>query len=185
MAQFASLAELKEFLKKPDGSSPETLHDDRANKALSLASAEIQGYTRQSLEAKENQSLSFYGDGGDAFFLPELPVRAVDSLSRAGTALTTSVYRFDGATGMVALTDGSSFGTTELVLVVYDSGYTTIPDDVKMVCLQRAARLIENPRGYGNISYPERSVTFFRSSETGLSPAEKQALDRYRVVSLV
>lgn len=136
---FASVQELADELRT--SIDPE---DSQANQALRNATAFIRAYTNQTLTLVEADAVALDGTGRTGLILPQRPVDIVNSVTTldtfgAETILDVVSYRVDRA-GILWRMDGGvwSWGHANVV-VDYDHGYATLPDDLHSACLQVAA----------------------------------------------
>lgn len=198
MTQFASTDELGHFL-------GEELADARLIQAemfLELATAQIQGWTRQRIEAVADDEVVLAGTRDWELELPERPVTSATVTAVDGIALVEGSYRLSGSKlirpggwcGPWGLQSGNApsgllqawwWDVPSRVEVTYSHGFATIPDDVRMVCLQLAARLLQNPTGVaqetiGNYSVMYEARNAVGTAAGGLTGAETVLLSRYR-----
>lgn len=176
MAAFATVADLAAFL---DATIPDA--DPRAVALLDMASSVIRGYTRQHLEAVNDDIISLRPRRRTlVLLLPELPVRAVATVEVAGTALAPTAFSWDDM-GVVTR-PGSTWAAGQEVKVTYSHGYEVIPDELRAVCLQAAARAWENPGANLQESIGNYSVAYEKTRGlVELDDLERATLDRYRL----
>lgn len=193
MAAFCAIADLEAFLQVAIGTP-----NASATAAIAAASAAIQNYTRQRIEQVAADVLTLTVEAyRSVILLPEHPVTAVASVVEDGTALTVGThYRWTSAGLLVRQARAWNSGWQEVV-VTYTHGYSTIPDDLKAMCVQIAARQYRagltaaatgGIAGIQSETLPDYAVTFAggnpgasMSAPPLLLPSEKQILDRYRV----
>lgn len=160
---------------------------EQAQIALDIASAAVRNYTRQQLTRVNDDTVVLRGTPGQALVLPERPVVSVASVSMNGVAVGTSSYQLVrdalwwGARALNTSNDVSGdagWGTTATpITVVYTHGYARVPDDLRGVCLQLAARTLSAPVGVASESVGSYSVSYDQAS---LGEFERRLLDRYR-----
>lgn len=153
--------------------------DARATLALDMATAAIRAYTRQRLEAVDNDAVTLRGFGRRLLSLPELPVRNVDSVTLGGTLLDPAEYTWDEF-GLLRRPGMATWGTTEAVVVVNDHGYVEIPEPLRAVTIQAAGRAYSNPGGILQEGIGSYQVTYAKVSSVELLPGEMRVLDTYR-----
>lgn len=199
MAAFCAIADLEAFLQVTIG-TPNT----PATAAIAAASAAIQNYCRQRIEQVAGDALTLtVAAGRRTILLPEQPVTAVASIVEDGTTLTVGTeYRWT-ASGLLVRVGRDWASGWQDVVVTYTHGYSTIPDDLKGVCVRAAARSYQaGLRASASGGIPgiqaeqadgDYSVTFAPESAAGagsalgasaapfLLPSEKQILTKYRV----
>ena len=194
MAAFCTEADLEAFLQVaiPDGNASATA-------AIAAASAAIQNFTRQRIEQVVGDVLTLTVEAHrSVILLPEQPVTAVASVVEDGTTLTVGThYRWTAAGLLVRQSRAWNSGWQEVV-VTYTHGYSTIPDDLKAVCIQAAARAYRaGLRSAATAGIPgiqseqadgDFSVTFAAENPAGSAAApplllssEREMLARYRV----
>src|SRR5688500_8629908 len=106
MARFATAADLAKYLQTTFDATQTT----NAELLLDLVSAEIQAYTGQTISAVTNEAITLDGTTGEYLFLPQLPVNGVDSITVAGTTITSTDYHVYGDLGFVRRANGGSWG---------------------------------------------------------------------------
>jgi hypothetical protein len=175
---FASVADLAAFLQRDLGDSDLT---EQAALALDLATAAIQAEAGQQLtQATETITLSPIGA---VVLLPELPVQTVTAVVVAGVTLDPADYTVS-TLGILRRADGAAWAGD--VTVTYAHGHATIPDDLRAVCLQAAARVLANPGAVQAESVGAYSVTYARPGSDGsgagvlLAADERALVRRYR-----
>lgn len=178
------------------------LTDEEAARIRALlddASALVRGYTGQSFELVEDETVTLPATGG-RITLPGRPVNAVASVVAVGgspalPSFTVADWAFDGI-GTIKLGDGAAVinlpevwwdddgypGTYE---VTYSHGYATVPPDVLSVVCGMITRVFQNPANLRSETVGSYSVTYTipatgEALGINLSRYEKQILDRYR-----
>ena len=171
MAAFASTDELGEFL-------GETLTGARLAQAalvIELVSADIQSWTGQTLEFVEDDTITLKGTSDWELELPERPVVSVGDVTVDGQLVDPSMYRLaDSALVRVGGWIGSK---DSVVQVVYSHGYDPIPDVIRGVTLQLAARMMSNPLGVRQEGIGTYNVTYAGDVASGEMPP---SLRRFR-----
>lgn len=148
MDPFATPAELATYLQtatqaEADAGSGDVLDTSVALQALAAASDAIRaacgwGITQETVTA----SVSMASRG--SVFLPTLHLTAV-SMSVNSTPLADGVDFTWETNGLLRSTHGPFWFAT--AAVTYTHGYATVPDSIKNLCLERAARQYVNPEG--------------------------------------
>lgn len=201
MAQFALADELGDFLGRT--LKPEQV--PRADVLLQLASAAIQAEARQQLELVENEQAELRGNWSHKLWLPERPVTAVSGITiRHGSIFVNdwvlqenNDYRWDRLglvrrvsyiTGrLLAPVSGYWGGDMAVVDVTYSHGFEVIPDDLRGVCLQAAARAFSNPIGVEAEAVTNAYSVQYGAHASGgpvaLTESELKIVRRYRPVS--
>jgi hypothetical protein len=174
-----------------------------ANRAIVEATAAIQNYCRQVIEAVANDTVTLDCSGGTRLFLPELPVTTVTSVTEDGDLLVEDDDYKVGQNGILHRLWGPwGYGTDriQIVAVVYSHGYATIPEDIVSVATRMAARAYQAGlraaetgavTGVTATSLGDYSVTYGggaaaegvmgASAAPLLLQSEKEQLDKYRV----
>lgn len=173
MTKLASVEDLESFL----GRRVTEDQRDRAELVLTLASGVIQSETRQQLVLVEDDEVTLTIRQG--MRLPQRPVTAVASAAVDGRAIVGYGWNRQGQIWMpdsswvVNLADTFSL-VGHTATIVYSHGFETIPDDIRAVCLEVAAR-----------AYGQTDATGIPQDGPGqtlmLLPWERQTLARYRV----
>ena len=164
---FASVAEFAIYLQRE--LTPAEI--DAADLLLAIATANIR-------RAADNQTISLVlGDThtvrttAPAIVVPQRPVLTVDAVTLDGNPVTT--YTWDGDDTIVGAGRG-------LVSVTYSHGYEPIPDDVKGLCLDIAARGFLTPHGVNQTSLGSFSESYDRQVAMTLRDEERAKLRPYR-----
>lgn len=144
--------------------------------SLEIASAQIQGWTRQRLERVVNDVVVLRGTTGWELELPERPVVAVGAITIDEVPVSASSYNVAGPVIVRSL--GWS-GPTASVSVTYTHGYDPIPDDIRVATLQLAMGGFTNPQGIRQESVGTYSVTYEAGGGDSTAPI-LQSLNRYR-----
>lgn len=198
MAAFCTIADLEAFVQVAIGTP-----NASATAAIAAASAAIQNYCRQRIEQVEGDVLTLTVEPyRSVIVLPEQPVTAVASVVEDGTALTVGTDYHWTTAGVIRRRTGTWNSNWQEVVVTYTHGYSTIPDDLKGVCIRAAARAYQaglraaaagGIAGIASEQLPDYSVSFVpesagaSASSLGASaapillPSERQVLDRYRM----
>lgn len=138
---FTSLANVKEYLTLTKAGT-----DDFLTALIARATAAIQNYCQYSFF---ETTYTEYHDGRneDIIILDERPVISVDTVHddsdrnfAAEHLIDASDYYTDLKSGIIERTDGGVFSPNRRnVQVVYDAGYTTIPNDLEVACVYLVA----------------------------------------------
>lgn len=179
---FASTLDLANLL----GVSFNAAEESRAQLMLDIATATIQSYTGQQIELVEDDEVTLDPRDREVLLLPELPVVDVTTVEIDGDALVIADDVYHYPDGRLYRQDGTVWGSArQTVVVTYDHGYETIPDDIRGICLSIASRLYSNPQGLRQESIGTYSRTFGSGDvATDLSAGEKRILDAYRIRSI-
>lgn len=156
-----------------------------ATLALTLASGAVRAYCGWDL-AREDTTLVAYGDGSPVLSLPTLDLRDVTNVRVDGEELDLTLTGL--TVGRVVWSrKGQLFrgiGWPRHLTIEADvtHGYDPIPDIVKLIVLERAARQLANPEQLMSATVSSVSKTW--ASGTGsvsLSSLDERLLDRYRL----
>lgn len=133
---FATAGELSQLIGLPE---PADLA--RLQSLLSMASAEIRGYCRQTLSTVTDDVVTVYPRASSLLTLPERPVTAVSQVLVGGVATTSYYVVPRGIRSGTVASPGAAWlsGAT----VTYTHGYAESDpryDELKTVCLKAAAR---------------------------------------------
>jgi hypothetical protein len=126
-----------------------------------------------------------FEEGATSIFLKNIPVVSVASIASSSGSLSSPTWtnydasndyivnNYTGEVKFFALPVGS-----QNIKVVYQGGYTTIPEDLQLACLELVARVFNKRKSYGasNESVGGASVTWEKELEVDL----RKTLNRYR-----
>lgn len=126
-----------------------------------------------------------FAEGNTSIFLSNIPVISITSIASASGSLSSPTwtnydaandYVVNNATGEVkffALPVGS-----QNIKVVYQGGYTNIPEDLQLACLELVARIFNKRKSFGvsNESVGGASVAWEKDLDVDL----RKTLNRYR-----
>ena len=161
MPSFASITELQNHLQRTFAVGRET---DAATQALELATGLIQHYTGQQLFPGTSTEtfpapLNFTVLGG-VVVLRQRPVTTVTSVTIDGEAADFTV---DGAAGIVWIKRTVPLAETTRhpeISVTYNHGFNPIPAELKAVCLEVARQVVDNPKGFVQMSVGDVSGSY-------------------------
>lgn len=129
-----------------------------SEKAVSIIGRDIMSETRTTY---------LEGLGTDKIILPVIPITTMTSITLdsshlfTGSALATTDYYLDTATGIVTLYNSNTPVGVNTIKIVYIAGYTeaTLPADMKMACLEaiewNLSRLVDKQFGIRNETTPD------------------------------
>lgn len=171
-----------------------------ANRAIVEATAAIQNYTHQALEAVAGETITLECAGGVRLFLPELPVTAVISVVEDGEVLVVDDDYKLGEHGILYRISDFWRKGIQIIEVTYDHGYAVIPDDIVSIATRAASRAYQaglraeemsGISGVTALSLGDYSVSFGgegagegvlgASAAPLLLKSEKLQLDKYRL----
>lgn len=170
----------------------------QATALIDAATAIIKAHAGQTIEQVAGDTVTLDGNGQSVIALPEVPVTAVASVTVDGEALTFDEdYRWS-PNGMLERSWGGFWGRQfaswgdelQSVVVVYTHGYSVIPDDLRVVCVEVAARAWSTPTGaVRSESMGSWSVTYAAGSidqATGLTltAGEQSVIARYSTLAI-
>ena len=140
-----------------------TEYDTILNLLISNISQVIETLADRRLEAV---SLTEYydGDNTNVLILREYPVNSITSITVNDDALTTDDYELYDTIGKIVFDSVITEGVRNIV-VEYNAGYTTIPDDLEMLARKlviEAFRMKDNPQ-HKSERVGAWSVTFAKS----------------------
>jgi len=180
MAPLATVGELETHLQR-------TFDDpSRAALALELASGAVRAYCGWDL-ARENTVFEMEGGGGAILTLPTLELIDVTEIRIDGVVqeLDLPVTEYGRITWWKKgqLYRHAGWPPNVPIEVVALHGYDPVPDLVKLVTLDLAARRVTNPEGLVSASTGQVSRTWASGSagSSDLSALHERLLDRYRL----
>jgi len=167
-----------------------------AELVLAGATAAIRRHTGQTISRVTDDVAVLQGTWARELVLPQWPVVSVSAVQLNGFPVATGTWILSGGSklyrGNLPIFNGpddwggdmflsSWLGPMASIRVTYTHGFSTVPDDVRSICLAAAGRVVSNPAGLnsetiGNYSY--------QASTTGaggelLTPVEMELLDHY------
>ncbi len=171
---------------------------DRARILLDMASGAIRSYCRQTF-TRGATTVILPGTHAEKLELPERPVTAITLVKIGDTTLAVdtdyvwdgqhTLYRGTKVDGVLSVNGpdylingwGDWGGPGAQVTVTYTHGFTSIPNDIKGVCLALAARTLGSPDGVNSESVGSYSVSYSRTGgAVSLLSEERELLNRYR-----
>lgn len=164
--------------------------DAGATFAIDSANQIVKTITEQDFETATT-TVKLDGTGTDTLLLPQRPVNTVGTVTVNGEAETDFTYTSEGR--LIRTSDDdptfATWGRTEVssaywpagrqnVSVTYDHGSTAVPDDVKMVALMIAYRMVSQG---GAVQEQVGDVSKrYAVASTDLTSGEKAILHKYR-----
>ena len=192
---FCTVADIEHFLQI----AVPALKLAAANRAITEATAAIQNYCHQALEAM-GETITLDCIGGARLLLPELPVMAVLSVVEDGDLLVVDDDYKLGEHGILYRVGDYWAVGIQIIAVTYDHGYAVIPDDIVSIATRAASRAYQaglraeemsGISGVTALSLGDYSVSFGgegaaegvlgASAAPLLLKSEKERLDRYRL----
>lgn len=174
--------------------------DDGATLAVDMACEACRTVAEQ-LFTPLSETIALDGTGTDCLLLPERPVNAVGTVVVNGVTKGSLDY-VSTSDGKLFATSGTAQWTTwsngwcwirggtaywpegrQNVVVTYDHGYidgtvTVVPDDVRMVALQLASRIVI--QGVAAAESVGQNTVRYGTNATDLTNGEKAILRKYR-----
>lgn len=161
-------AELNDYLQR-------TVPPAKAALALEGASGIVRAYCGWDISRAEQVTFTVDGSGTTVLGLPTLHVTAVIAVAVNGVPLEEGTYSWSQRGQLYRDTAWSRWSQ---VGAEVDSGYTDIPDVVRIVALSIASRLLDNPSGLKAATVGAVSRTF---AAPNLNTVELALLDRFRL----
>jgi len=192
---FCTVADIEHFLQI----AVPAAKTDAANRAIVEATAAIQNYCHQVLEAV-GETITLDCIGGPRILLPELPVTAVISVVEDGDLLLVDDDYKLGEHGILYRIGAYWTVGIQIIAITYDHGYAVLPDDIISIATRAASRAYQAGLraeemsaipGVTALSLGDYSVSFGgegagegvlgASAAPLLLKSEKERLDRYRL----
>lgn len=204
VSSFASVAELSDTMRTDiDPENPQ------ANQALMAATALIRAYTRQEVTEVVDDVATLEAAWRDSLVLPELPVQDVSEVvaidaDGVETTVDPADYYLDNygilrfRPTVPASWPWPWWWGRARVQVTYTHGYSTVPDQIRVACLQIASRLYQSSVNVGGGVPTKRAETIggysyendydpgsvaVTTTSGGLTSTEMVLLNRYKVVA--
>lgn len=178
MAAFATPEELRKLLRLDE------VDEDAAAFLLGLAEAAVRAEVRQEILANDDTEVTLDGGGTPVLLLPETPVTGVSSVVENAQELTEGADYVWSASGVMTRLRRTWSPLPRSVAVVYSHGRAEVPDIVRAVTVQAAARVWVNPRQLSQESIGDYSRSFGTTSAPAgriqLTEYERELLGRYR-----
>lgn len=179
MAALATVADLEDYLQVDLDATDEL----RATTLLDLASGLIRRVAGQTFDQVADDQVTLEATYTNRLLLPQLPVTAISSVVTNSVTLTENLhYETVLPAGIIRrLSTGRwNYPTT----VTYTHGYATIPDDLRAICVEMAARAWVNPRGLQSEQIGNYSARWGSTGVTGigLDEMEEKVIMSYRAV---
>lgn len=178
---FATPEELARWLSLPDFTGDDAT---RAQLLLDGATGVIVTEADQEL-GQSTQTVTLDGTGTDTLVLPRWPVISVASVVEDGDTLTEGEdedYTTRLGEGLLIREDDDVWDADHRVKVEFSAGYATIPDALKRVTLEMAARSWRNPVGLTSESIGDWSASW---AVPGMAPtaAERRIIAHFSKAS--
>jgi len=193
---FCTVTDIEHFLQIPIPAAKV----DAANRAIGEATAAIQNYCHQVLEAVAGETIILDCAGGTRLFLPELPVTALTSVIEDGDLLVVDDDYKLGQHGILHRIDTTWTVGIQIIEITYSHGFAVIPDDIISIATRAASRAYQaglraeemsGISGVTALSLGDYSVSFGgegagegvlgASAAPLLLKSEKLQLDKYRL----
>jgi len=146
-----TLNAVREFLKIPDSI---TTDDTLLLHLITRVSKEIEKFCERTF-AQANSTEYYDGDGTDTLLIDNYPINSITSLYDdtdrtygSDTLIDSDDYVFYSEEGKIVL-DGGTFSIgLKNIKIVYNAGYSTIPEDLEQACIKKvAAEYLESQKG--------------------------------------
>lgn len=191
MTAFITTSDLSDYLGR------DVTSDAGGTIAVNAACEIVRTLTEQDFDATTAGTARLDGTGTEALLLPQLPVTSISSVTIGGTITSGTVTGGSAITDWMLRDDGVLLRTAgaavaesypevwpagrQNIAVIYSHGYGTasIPDDIRMVAISIANRLVTQG---GAISEQVGQVNKrYAVSSTDLTNGERAILRRYKV----
>lgn len=157
--------------------------DDGATIATDSACEMVRTLAEQRFDEVSGETISLDGSGTDSLLLPELPVNTVGTVTVNGGTVTDYCLADNGI--LYRGTAGSRYSWPHCwpagrqnVTVTYDHGYSEVPEDIRMVALAVASRLVvQGPASFEVLG--DQQVRYGVNS-TDFTNGEKMIIQKYR-----
>jgi hypothetical protein len=177
-----TLVNVKAYLRREFSDATYQTFDAELSRLITAVSAEVRRETDQRLDVPAASVTDrLHGAGGERLPLTQLKVASVTSVTVDGDPLASDAYFLDG--NVVELVDDVFPVGRGNVVVVYQSGWATVPGDLEDAVIQLVAlKFLRADRpGQSSASIGGDSVQY----DGGAQFANAMAiLDRYRRVSV-
>lgn len=188
MTDFLTITEVGDYIGR------DLSADDGAILAVSMACETVRSLTEQDFTPTVGGTAILDGTGTDCLLLPQTPVTAAGTVAIDGTALAATDYKVTSegelfrTDGTATWADNGGYPASPVaywpqgrrnISVTYDYGYAgSAPDDVRMVALAIATRLITQG---GAVQETVGQVSKkYAAAATDLTNGERAILRRYK-----
>lgn len=116
--------------------------DPHVSALIGYAQALVEKHCRRTFEAEAGLVATLDGPGKKQIWLPKTPITAINSITEEGTALTADQYKWYASGKVVRVVGDYDYVWTwkrQAIVVDYDGGYSTIPEDIEYACAKLAA----------------------------------------------
>jgi hypothetical protein len=181
------------------GASFTTSEATLVGELIAAAQGHIERVAGRALE-DASRTETFDAPDSPAIWLSHTPVTGIDSITVDGTALASDQYRWHSAGRVIRVSNGIprhwASRKIQTVVVTYDGGYSTVPEDLKDICARAAARAFQAGEAYSSVPAAAAgvrqvalagsdSVTFATTAadittSVSLTPEEIDAVAYYR-----
>lgn len=173
MTQLATAGELNQHLQRD-------IDPAVADQALTLATGAVIAYCGWGL-VREAVTLYAEGSGTTVLTLPTMCLVAVDEVRIDGTAIDLDPTAVSW-TRKGQLFRPAGWPLFSVIEVDGTHGYDPLPDVLKLITLELAARTINNPQGLISASTGQVSRTWANPSQPRLSTLDERLLDKYTLM---
>lgn len=179
-AAFATVSELQTFL----GDSG--LDTSQAQLILDAVSDEIRDTLGWSISQDTGVTATLDGSGLDELLLPTMHLTAVSSVTEDGVALTGGDYLVYERGSLRRISSGYPIAWSrrpQAVTVVYDHGYPDgeVPAVFKLVTLETAGRMLDNPAGALKSRTVGRVAVTYADIKAQVPAIAEPRLDHFRL----
>jgi len=164
-----------------------TGYDDFLTAAITQVTAAVESYTGRSFTA-EAEVIDVVDGGGECLVLSSPPVADLtEVLDRdSEEALTLTDLDLNASAGLIYWLDRSSFSSGKRrYQVTYDSGYASVPNDVKLAALTWVAEIFANRPSAKSEQLGDHQVSWAGIlNAIGMPDRVKLLLSKYRDISI-
>jgi hypothetical protein len=156
------------------------------SRLLDMASARVRRFTRQTLSAVTADVLTVPGTWGTELHLPQIPVTAVTSITVDGVLVDPTEYTWTRS-GLITRYWRWWGGPKSSIVVTYNHGFATIPDDIVTIVAALVAEQYRNPDQLQQERAGSYEVTYaglrrdVKTSTIEIGDDQKDALQNYRI----
>lgn len=179
----ATLDDVKSYYQFPKAGS-RTIDNDLIEDLIDEATKIFHNYCGVIQFKAQDYKEDYDGDAGTSVFLHNYPVNSITSIHDdsdwafgTDTLIASSSYTIVDKY-YVVLKDTLFSKGIQNIRVNYNAGYSTIPEDLKLVCIEEVVRRFKNRKNFDEIF---KTVEGDQSTrvEVGLLTSTKQVLDGY------
>ena len=191
----ALIANTSAFLNRLDYTNLNTLEQALIDRLITAFTKEIEAQCNR-VFAAANYTEKHDGDGERNILVKNIPLNTLTSItvtSSKVTVVNSTDFTFDPLTGEIRWKDWDIASTADFVgffpigfqniSISYNGGYTTIPDDLEMLCAEGIIQVFDRKEAVGQVQSEKMGQEYYSyglEQFRNLVFTHKKTLSRYR-----